>query len=64
MVWGERQKSQYGKTEMVGYADRPLQPEHMVGFEYVALLSGDDTLLLDRLRRAIDGGIRHRRYAG
>jgi uncharacterized protein with von Willebrand factor type A (vWA) domain len=36
----------------------------MAGFEYAALLSGDDILHLDWLRRAVDGGIRHRRYAG
>jgi uncharacterized protein with von Willebrand factor type A (vWA) domain len=64
MVRGEWRKSPHGKTEMVGYSVQPLQPEHMAGFEYAALLSGDDTLQLDWLRRAVDGGIRHRRYAG
>jgi uncharacterized protein with von Willebrand factor type A (vWA) domain len=64
MVRGEWRKSPHGKTELVGYAVQPLQPEHMAGFEYAALLSGDDTLRLDWLRRAIDGGVRHRRYAG
>jgi uncharacterized protein with von Willebrand factor type A (vWA) domain len=64
MVRGEWRKSPHGKTEMLGYAVQSLQPEHMAGFEYAALLSGDDTLHLDWLRRAVDGGIRHRRYAG
>ena len=64
MVRGEWRKSPHGKTEMVGYATHALQPEHMAGFEYAALLSGDDTLHVDWLRRAVDGGIRHRRYAG
>ncbi len=64
MVRGEWRKSPRGKTEMMGYATHALQPEHMAGFEHAALLSGDDTLQLDWLRRALDGGIRHRQYAG
>ena len=64
MVRGEWRKSPRGKTELVGYAIHSLQPEHMAGFEYAALLSGNDTLHLDWLRRAVDGGIRHRQYAG
>lgn len=64
MVRGEWRKSPRGKTEMVGYATHALQPEHMAGFEFAAVLSGDDTLQLDWLRRALDGGIRHRQYAG
>jgi uncharacterized protein with von Willebrand factor type A (vWA) domain len=64
MVRGEWRKSAHGKSEMTGYSVQPLQPEHMAGFEYAALLSGDDTLHLDWLRRAVDGGIRHRRYTG
>jgi len=51
-------------TELVGYQTRALQPEHMAGSEWAALLSGDETLEADWQRRALDGAIRHREYGG
>lgn len=64
MVRGEWRKSPRARTELVGYKTRPLQPAHLAGFEWAALLSGDATLELDWERRAIDGGLRHRQYGG
>jgi uncharacterized protein with von Willebrand factor type A (vWA) domain len=52
------------RTELVGYKTRSLQPEHMAGTEWAALLSGDETLEADWQRRALDGAIRHREYDG
>ncbi len=52
------------RTELVGYQTRSLQPEHMAGSEWAALLSGDETLTADWQRRALDGAIRHREYGG
>ena len=64
MVRGEWRKSSHAKTEMVGYAVHDLRPETMAPVEWAALLAGDSTLTLDWLRRAADGGIRHRRFRG
>ena len=64
MVRGEWRKSPRARTELVGYKTRPLQPAHLAGFEWAALMSGDATLELDWERRAIDGGLRHRQYGG
>jgi uncharacterized protein with von Willebrand factor type A (vWA) domain len=36
----------------------------MAGFEWAALLSGDETLHADWLKRALNGGIRHRKFGG
>ncbi|CAG0937178.1 Protein ViaA [Thermoflexales bacterium] len=52
------------RTELVGYKTRSLQPEHMAGSEWAALLSGDETLEADWQRRALDSAIRHRQYGG
>ncbi len=64
MVRGEWRKSSYARTEMVGYAVHDLRPETMAPVEWAALLAGDTTLTLDWLRRAADGGIRHRKFSG
>jgi uncharacterized protein with von Willebrand factor type A (vWA) domain len=64
MVRGEWRKSSHAKAEMVGYAVHDLRPETMAPVEWAALLAGDATLTLDWLRRAADGGIRHRRFHG
>ena len=39
MVRGEWRKSPRARTELVGYKTRPLQPAHLAGFEWAALLS-------------------------
>ena len=64
LVRGEWRKSPRARTELVGYKTHALQPEHMAGHEWAALLSGDETLDADWLRRAVDGGISHRQYGG
>ncbi len=64
MVRGEWRKSPRARTELVGYKTHALQPEHMAGHEWAALLSGDETLEADWLRRVVDGGISHRQYGG
>ena len=63
MVRGEWRKSSHARTEMVGYAVHDLRPETMAPVEWAALLAGDSTLTLDWLRRAADGGIRHRKFS-
>jgi uncharacterized protein with von Willebrand factor type A (vWA) domain len=64
LVRGEWRQSPRARTELVGYKTHTLQPEHMAGHEWAALLSGDETLEADWQRRAIDGGIVHRQYGG
>lgn len=64
LVRGEWRKSPRARTDLVGYKTHALQPEHMAGHEWAALLSGDETLDADWLRRAVDGGISHRQYGG
>jgi uncharacterized protein with von Willebrand factor type A (vWA) domain len=64
LVRGEWRKSPRARTELVGYKTHALQPEHMAGYEWAAVLSGDETLDADWLRRAVDGGISHRQYGG
>jgi uncharacterized protein with von Willebrand factor type A (vWA) domain len=64
MVRTAWRNSPRSRTELVGYKTRALQPEHMAGSEWAALLSGDETLEADWQRRALDGAIRHREYGG
>lgn len=64
MVRGEWRKSPRARTELVGYKTHALHLEHMAGHEWAAVLSGDETLDADWLRRAVDGGIAHRQYGG
>jgi hypothetical protein len=39
IVRGEWRKSPRARTELVGYKTQPLQPAHLAGFEWAALLS-------------------------
>jgi len=64
MARGEWRKSSHARTELVGYAVHDLRPETIAPVEWAVLLAGDATLSLDWLRRAADGGIRHRQFSG
>jgi uncharacterized protein with von Willebrand factor type A (vWA) domain len=63
-VRGEWRQSPRGKTAFVGYKVGALNPETMAPVEWAALLGGDPTLEQDWIRRAVDGGIRHRHFEG
>lgn len=63
-VRGEWRKSPRARTNMVGYTIGELRPERMAPVEWAAMLSGDETLETDWLRRVVDGGIRHRKFEG
>lgn len=60
----EWRKSPRARTEMVGYRVHDLRPEGMAPVEWAGLLAGDKTLEADWMRRAADGGIRHRHFEG